>query len=233
MRMEIIHDDCARVTERLIKEGTIVDLIVTDPPYKIATAGGGLYKQDDKRYVKNLKSMSNGFSQTILDQLVALQKGRINMYFFCSQNQILPLLKYFVDNKKCNYNILSWHKTNPVPACGNKYLTDTEYILFFRSKGVKVYGEYKTKKTYYVSPLNVKDKKKWGHSTIKPLNIVENLIINSSLIGDTVYDPFLGSGTTGVASMKLYRKFIGAEINEKYYNTAIKRIKLEGGANIE
>ena len=71
----------------------------------------------------------------------------------------LSMIRYFVENKKCNFNLITWHKTNPVPACGNKYLTDTEYCLFFREKGVKIYGEFSTKFTYYVTPKNVKDKK--------------------------------------------------------------------------
>lgn len=64
------------------------------------------------------------------------------------------------------------------------------------------------------------DKKKWKHPTIKPLNIIENLIINSSQEGEVVLDCFMGSGTTGVACKNLNRKFIGMELNEEYYNIA-------------
>jgi hypothetical protein len=71
--------------------------------------------------------MSNGFDNAMLDELCRVMK-KINIYIFCSQKQILPLLNYFIMQKYCNYNILTWHKTNPVPACGNKYLTDTEFI---------------------------------------------------------------------------------------------------------
>ena len=120
--------------------------------------------------------------------------------------------------------MLTWHKTNPVPACGNKYLTDTEYILFFREKGVKIYGEFKTKFTYYITPLNQSDKKKYGHPTIKPINIVTNLIVNSSLENGIVFDPFMGSGTTGLAALELNRKFIGIELNEEYFELSKQRI---------
>ena len=156
-----------------------VDLVVTDPPYLIETSGAGIYKQDDKQYVKELNEMKDGFSREILDELCRIMK-KINIYIFCSQKQIIPLLDYFVKEKKCNWNLLTWHKSNPVPACGNKYLTDTEFILFFREKCVKIYGEYKSKFTYYVTPLNQKDKKTYGHPTIKPLDMVSNFIINSS-----------------------------------------------------
>lgn len=187
---------------------------------------GGIYTYDDKQYIQELRSMDNGFDIKVLDELCRVLK-KINVYFFCSQKQILPLLEYFVQQKKCNYNLLTWHKSNPIPACGNKYITDTEYILFFREKGVKIYGSVDTKHTYYITPLNQKDKRLYKHPTVKPLNIVRNLIINSSQENDVVFDPFMGSGTTGVAAMELNRRFIGCEINKEYYEVAMKRIEIE------
>lgn len=213
--------DCLDLMSK-IKDNSI-NLIVTDPPYLIETVGGGLYTQPDKQYVKELNSMKNGFETNVLDELCRIMK-KINIYFFCSQKQIIPLLDYFVTQKKCNYNILSWHKTNPIPACGNKYLTDTEFILFFREKGVKIYGEFNTKRTWYATPLNQDDKKKYGHPTVKPIEIVKNLIINSSNENDWVLDPFMGSGTTGVACVNTNRNFIGIELDKNYFNIAKERI---------
>ena len=214
--------DCLDLLSK-IKDNSI-DLIVTDPPYLIDTTGGGLYTQPDKQYVKELNAMKDGFSEIVLNELCRVMK-KINIYFFCSQKQIIPLTDYFVTKRKCNWNILSWHKTNPIPACGNKYLTDTEFILFFREKGVKVYGEFNTKKTWYATPLNQSDKKRYGHPTVKPIEIVKNLIINSSNENDWVLDPFMGSGTTGVACKELGRNFIGFELDEKYFNIAKERIE--------
>ena len=222
--MYFYNEDCMEIMKHL--PDSIFDLVVTDPPYEIATRGAGIYKRDDKRYVQELDVMSNGFSEEVLDQLCRLMK-KINIYIFCSQKQIIPLLTYFVVNRGCNYNIITWHKTNPIPACGNKYLTDTEYILFFREKGVRVYGTYETKKTWYATPLNQGDKKKYNHPTIKPVDILQNLIINSSKEGEVVFDPFMGSGSTGVACKKTNRDFVGIEIDKTYYDTAVERIEAE------
>ena len=208
---------------RDIPDGS-VDLVLTDPPYVIETSGAVIYKQDDKRYVKELGAMKDGFSTQVLDELCRVMK-KINCYFFCSQKQIMPLLDYFVTKRKCNWNIISWHKSNPVPACGNKYLTDTEFVLFFRERGVKVYGSYETKRTFYVTPLNTADKKKFGHPTCKPVEILSNMIINSCKQGETVFDPFMGSGSTGVACVNTGRKFIGIELDQGYFNIAKKRIE--------
>ena len=152
---------------------------------------------------------------------------KINIYIFCSQKQIQPYLEYFANGKGCNWNLLTWHKTNPIPACGNKYLNDTEYIMFFREKGVKLYGSYETKRTFYTTLRNQEDNISYNHPTVKPLNIVQNLIINSSQPGDVVLDPFIGSGTTAIASIQSHRHYLGYEINPDYYATACKRIKTE------
>jgi site-specific DNA-methyltransferase (adenine-specific) len=201
-----------------------IDLVITDPPYDIETNGAGMYNNPDKQYVQGLSKIKDGFDNSALKEVCRIQK-RINCYFFCSQKQIIPYLDFFVREKNCNYNILSWHKTNPVPACGNKYLTDTEFILFFREKGVKIFGSYETKKTWYATPLNQTDKKRYGHPTPKPVDILTNFIANSSQIGETVLDPFMGSGSTGVACVNTGRNFIGIELDPQYFATAKQRIE--------
>ena len=221
MQVNLYNGDCLSLMRQMPEKS--VDLVVTDPPYDIETNGAGLYKQADKQYVKELVGMKDGFSEEILDELCRVMK-KINIYIFCSQKQIIPLLEYFVKRKGCNWNLLSWHKSNPIPACGNKYLTDTEFILFFREKGVKVYGSFDTKKTYYVTPLNQKDKKKYGHPTCKPEEIVKNLIINSSNEGDVVLDCFMGSGTVGAVCVGIARSFIGMEIDTQYFEISTTRI---------
>lgn len=216
-----------------------IDLVIIDPPYKLNNKGGGLYslKRDNLNYQnfydsheilysEEIKDIKDGFNKIILDELVRVMK-KINIYIWCSQKQIIDLLDYFVIKKKCNFNIMTWHKSNPVPSCGNKYLSDTEYLLFFREKGVKVFGEYKSKSTYYVTQTNKADKDKYKHPTIKPLFIIENLIVNSSEAGGVVLDCFAGTGTTLVASKKHGRNFIGIEINEDYYKTSIQRLDEE------
>ena len=223
MELNVIYnEDCLEGMKQIPNKS--VDLVITDPPYLIDTVGSGLYSQKDKQYIKELNFMKDGFSKEILDEICRVMK-KINLYIFCSQKQIIPLLDYFVREKKCNWNIITWHKTNPIPACGNKYLTDTEYVLFFREKGVKIYGDYQTKFTYYLTSLNQKDKIKYNHPTIKPLNIIQNFIINSSKEGEIVLDPFMGSGTTAIACMNTNRNFIGFEIDKGYYDIILERIK--------
>lgn len=69
-----------------------------------------------------------------------------------------------------------------------------------------------------------KKKKLYGHPTIKPLCIIENIVRNSSKEGNVVLDTFMGSGTTAVACIRNNRKYIGFEKNEEYFKIAKKRI---------
>lgn len=216
--IEIHNDDCLDKLKEI--QDNSIDLIVTDPPYDVDTKGAGVY--GSVAQFKQIECMADGIKDEVLDELCRVMK-KINIYLFCSQKQLLPLINYFTD-KKCNWNLLTWHKTNPIPTCNNKYLPDTEYILFFREKGVKIQGTYDTKKTYFITPINAKDKELYQHPTCKPVDILKNFIINSSNENDVVLDPFMGSGSTGVACINTHRNFIGIEIDAKFYETAKTRL---------
>ena len=134
-------------------------------------------------------------------------------------------MKYFVEQKGCLFDILTWHKTNPTPTANGTYLPDTEYCLMFREKGCKLYGSYETKSKYYVSSINKEDKDQFLHPCCKPLQFIMNHIINSTNENDIILDPFMGSGTTCVAAKRLNRKYIGFEIEEKWFNVAKDRLQ--------
>lgn len=213
---------------QLIKEipDKSVDLVHTDPPYLIHAGGsGGCFGKGDRIYHDELTALSNGVDNSILVELCRVMK-KINIYIWCNKNQLGQYISFF-EARGCATELLTWHKTNPIPTCNNKYLSDTEYCLFFREKGVPIYGEFKTKQKYYVTGLNVKDKGIWEHPTIKPLGIVKNLIFNSTQPGDLVLDCFSGSGTTALASSQLGRNFIAIEIDEKYHSLSIQRLEAD------
>lgn len=220
-RYKLHNGDCLEVMDRLIEDKSI-DLVVIDPPYEIKTMKGG-WTIGKRKYKDEVSFMIDGFSEEVLNLLCKKMK-KINIYIYCSKLQVPKLLNYFI-NKKCNFEILTYHKTNPTPLCGNTYLPDTEYIIFAREKGVKIYGEYKTKFKYYTDKVNKDDKKKYGHPTCKPVPLLENHIVNSTNKNDIVLDCFMGSGSTGVACMNTNRQFIGIELDENYFNIAKNRIE--------
>lgn len=209
-----------------------IDLIVTDPPYNISATNGGGSINRVKKLNESLKDLVDanivdGYDIELFgEEFIRVMKD-INIFVWCNKSQIYDYFNFYVGKHKCKFDIICWHKTNALPTYSNKYLTDTEYCLhFFKGKGKKVHPEnYEDAKTYYVAPLNHKDKKLWGHPTIKPLDLTESMVRNCSNENDLVLDPFMGSGTTGVACKKLNRKFIGCEIDENYFNIAKERIK--------
>ena len=174
----------------------------------------------------NLKSIDivSGIDYKILDEFVRISKY-IYIYIWCSKEQILDLMKFFIDKHNCNFNILTWCKTNCVPATNNNWLPNIEYCLVFKQKGAPRYNDgYELKSKWYISSQNKSDKELYKHPTIKPLELVKQHIKHSTNEGDTVLDCFMGSGTTGVACKELNRNFIGIELDDEYFKIAKDRI---------
>ena len=162
----------------------------------------------------------HGFDYIIIQELKRVMK-KTNIYIFCSKAQLRDYFNLFAEE---NIDLLVWHKTNPIPAIANNYLSDLEYCFFAREKGVEVHCNYESSSKLYESAMNKKDKEKYKHPTIKPLPLIKKLIINSSNKGDIVLDCFSGSGTTCAAAKELGRQFIGIEIDEEYHKISIDRI---------
>lgn len=228
----VVNCDYQELMKNLISKGAKVDLVVTDPPYDIPSISGGGSVNKVKKLNKSLQDLDqsglmNSYKiEPFANSLMELQKGNINAYFWCNKKQIPEYLTVYVDFLNCKFDILTWHKTNALPTYSNKYLSDTEYCLYFhKGKGKCFPSSYEDAKTYWINPINHKDKKIYGHPTIKPLDFIEKIIKNSSRFGDVVLDPFMGSGTTGVACERLCRHFIGCDLDPHWYEVAKERIK--------
>lgn len=202
-----------------------VDLVVTDPPYEIVGLhGAGIIK--NRPYLQQMmkSDLGSGINIDLLDELSRIMK-HIYIYIWCNKEQIYDYLTYFVKEKGCNFEMFIWNKTNVPPFTNGHYLKDKEYCLLFWEQGCKIQGSYETMATVYRTTINSKDKLYYKHPTIKPLNIIENFVKNSSREGDVILDCFMGSGTTGVACRNLNRDFIGIEINPEYFQIRKNRIE--------
>ena len=142
---------------------------------------------------------------------------------WCSKEQILDIMNFFV-KYGCMYEILTWNKSNPTPMTNNTFLPDIEYCLYFRETGVRLNDGYELKSKWYESPINKKDKDKYKHPTIKPLELVKRHILHTTQKDDIILDCFSGSGTTCVAAKELNRRFIGIEIDPGYYKISLDRL---------
>lgn len=223
----IYNEDCLSGMKKIPDKS--IDLIVTDPPYQIDNTTAGEGSELSRRIQKmntdiEINNLTKGFNKEILNEMLRVMK-KPNIYLWCNHKQIPMYLDFFVKQNGCSFDFIIWKKTNAAPLFNNKYLTDKEYCLYFRKNGYCNPNDYDKAKTVYVQPLNTKDKKWDKHPTIKPLNIITNLVENSSKKGDLVLDPFMGSGTTAVACLNTERKYIGFEINTEYFENSLKRIR--------
>lgn len=205
-----------------------IDCIYTDPPYEFDKMGGYSETASEikKQIIKSFGDLQkneivDGFDYKILDDFVRVSK-KVNIFIWCSKKQIPKLLDYF---KNYNFDILVWCKTQAIPMTNNTWLSDIEYCLYFREKGVKLNDGYELKSKWYSSALMQREKKQFKHPTVKPLELVERHLKHACQPGYVVLDPFLGSGTTAVACKKLGLEFIGFELNKQHYETAMNRIK--------
>ena len=135
-------------------------------------------------------------------------------------------MNIFVNEKKCDYKILGWCKSNPMPMYSRRFLNDVEYCLLFKGSNAKMSGNdtYENSFRFYKEPINIEDKKKYNHPTIKPLKCVKNHIEKSTQKNDIVLDCFCGSGTTCVAAKETGRRYIGMEIDPEYHKIAVDRL---------
>lgn len=164
----------------------------------------------------------SGIDYSIFDELCRVMK-KTNIFIWCSKLQILDILNYF-DKDNVRFEILTWNKTNPTPACNGTWLPDIEYCLYFREKGVILNEGYELKRKWFISPINKSDKDLYNHPTIKPLDLVKRHLLHTTQPNDVILDCFCGSGTTCVASKEIGRRFIGMEVNEEYHKIACDRL---------
>ena len=192
-----------------------VDAVVTDPPYLIDAPSGAKVQTMRRDYLDEIYRNGLDVGADLSGLFIAP-----HVISFCNKKQIA---QYIFDAEARDYvwTLLTWNKTNPTPFAKNNYLPDTEYI-FHMWKGVGVRGDYSTKKRWFLTDVEKND---FGHPTVKPLSIIKTLVGNSSNADQTIADPFMGSGTTGVAAVQMGRKFIGIEREPKYFDIACRRIE--------
>lgn len=206
---ELYCGDCLEVLSVLPK----VDAVITDPPYnEVNRESGGLRNLDRK----GADSLPVDCSR-LAPLLAAVSTGCV--YIFCGTEQVSELRRGLV-NAGMTTRQCVWEKTNPSPMNGQHvWLSGVELCVYGKHSGG--YHNAHCKVPVWRYPTEPKE----FHPTAKPLPLIERLVFTSVPAGGTVLDAYMGSGTTGIACMNLERKFIGVEINRKYFDIACERIE--------
>lgn len=193
-----------------------VDVTLTDIPYgEINRKDNGLRNLDKANADRVTFDLA-----VFLNELYRITSGTI--IIFCGQHQLSEIKNFFQDKQdlhKGTVRQLIWKKTNPSPMNGkNIYLSGIENAIWFKKQGATFNANCKN--TVFEYPCGTNKL----HPTQKNLQLIEELIIDNSNRQDIIFDPCMGSGTTGVAAIQNNRKFIGVELDEKYFEVAKNRI---------
>lgn len=217
--------DCREILPTLGK----VDAVVTDPPYAVSVAGAAFKGQPGKG-TRNFDFFEGdddwaAMIDRVLDAAeLSLEHAQPHSaYWWCGHRQFGPLVKLFEDKGYATRPIV-WSKLCPPPAPPNAgYSAGAELCVYAYRPG-RVFNDFRQNSVIVSDSYRHGQPGKVDHPTQKPLKVIEPLIRTSTNGGDVVLDLFMGSGTTGVAAVKLGRKFIGIEIEPKYFDIACRRI---------
>lgn len=221
--VDLRQGDCLDILKDIPDKS--IDLIITDPPYKFENQGGGFYAKNNSTQRLYLDSLKNikccEFEPKEFLERIKPKMKKFYGYFFCNKTLVEEYIRFARDNK-FQYDILVMAKSNPIPAYNNHHLSDLEYIIMIREKGsyFSKHKEIDDYRKFYLTSC-----KKGLHPAEKPIDLLKRFVKVSSKEDDTVLDPFMGSGTTGVACKELNRNFIGIELDENYFEIAKKRIE--------
>ncbi len=240
----IYCDDCIHFMDKMLEKypDGIFDMIFADPPYFLSNGGitchaGKMTKVDKGNWDKSRGVEQNhAFNISWLSRCQKLLKQNGTIWVSGTHHTIYSVGFAMQQLGMKILNDISWEKPNPPPNLSCRYFThSTETIIWagkntrcrhtFNYELVKQLAGGTQMKTVWRIPAPAKEEKLFGkHPTQKPLKLLERIIIASTTEGNLIFDPFLGSGTTAVAALKLKRKFVGCELEESFVELAIKRV---------
>lgn len=206
--------------EKLL-DGKKADLVFTDPPYRYKKMGdGGAFHDGHKKLKEDIKDIVDFDPTEFLNTLPIVFGKGINAYIFCNTD-LVPDYCVWAKENKFNFNILTWHKKSFIPASNNHHFPDTEYLIYISKSAIFNSGLDVNYGKYFI----LDNEKSNDHPTIKPIEIISNQIQIGSNKNNVVLDFFLGSGSTMSASHQLKRKCYGMELDPKYCQVIIDRMK--------
>ena len=214
INIQLYGGDCLAVMDELIANEIKVDAVITDPPYGMKFKSN--YRKN--KYNNIINDKTTKWLNEFAEKCWQISNDNTAHYIFCSFHNIDKFKQAFEKRFKIK-NILVWEKNNT--SMGDlkaNFAPKIEFILFMQ-KGRKFINGKRDPNIFKFKRTNNN-----LHPTQKPLDLMEYLITKFTNENETVIDPFMGSGTTGVACKNLNRNFIGIELDKKYFEIAQKRI---------
>lgn len=236
--------DCFSFLENITRTHPdgIFDLIFVDPPYFLSNGGitcqaGRMVSVNKGDWDKSKSPDENHeFNKTwlALCQKALKPNGTI---WVSGTSHVIHSIGFAM--QQLGYKILNdiaWVKPNPPPNLSCRYFTHATETILWAAKNIKsrhmfnyrrmceIAGGKQMKSVWPFLPPSNGEKEFGKHPTQKPIELLKRIILASSNEGDLVFDPFMGSGTTGCAAVELGRRFVGVELEQQYFNIAKERL---------
>lgn len=237
---KLINDDTFNALEKF--EEKTFDMIFADPPYflsdnGITCSGGKMVSVNKGKWDKALSvKEKHYFNKKWIKECYRVLKDNGTIWISGTLHNIYSIGMALEEEGFKIINNITWQKTNPPPNLACKTFThSTETILWakkdlknnkytFNYDLMKELNDNKQMKDVWTTSLTKPSEKKQGkHPTQKPLEILNRIILASTKENDLILDPFCGSSTTGIAAIKLNRRYIGIDNEKEYLDLSIRR----------
>jgi site-specific DNA-methyltransferase (adenine-specific) len=219
---QLYRGDAIKVMTALVEAGVRADMLCSDPPYLLTSGGqteGGIHERlggagyDNGGHLVACDLEWNDFMPWFFRMM---ERG--HAYVMANNRNVQPMLNAAEKAGFEFHNLLVWDKVSATP--NRWYMKNIEFTgLFYKGKAIAIND------CSSMSCIRYPHADESDHPTEKPVALMEMYIRNSTQPGDLVMDPFMGSGTTGVAAIRAGRRFIGIELDERWHGVAAKRIR--------
>jgi DNA modification methylase len=211
-----------------LMNGSKADMVFTDPPYGVSYTGG--HNEKKRKGIENDTLKGGDLTDLFRDSLLnadLFSKDHSAFYIWYANGKAVETFSSFAELNLEVRAVICWYKVKSgLGAFMSQYIPNYEPCIYAFKKGktCQWFGPTDEKTVWELK----KESRNDYHPTQKPVELPERAIKNSSKLSDIIYDCFLGSGSTMVASHQLKRKCYGMELDPKYCDVIVKRmIKLD------
>jgi len=219
----LYNDDCNKVLNKIPEKS--IDLLLADPPYNISRKTNFHTMKFHRGTSMEFGDWDNGADiLSWINNIYTILKDGANIIIFNDWKNLSYISDKLKENKFIPKRCIVLNKSNPAPFNRDRlFVNDVEFAIWAVKKGKWTFNRQED--NYEKCVRNTTTQHKKYHPTMKDIKIISELIKILSNQNDIVLDPFMGSGTTGVACINTNRKFIGIEKDKNYFDIAKERIK--------
>ena len=241
--IKLFHGDCLQLLPQFPRNS--IDVIFADPPYFLSNGGITCHAGRMVSVNKGDWDVSHGIEESHKFNLAWLSEcqqvlTKNGVIWVSGTAHIIFSVGFAM--QQLGFKILNdiiWFKPNASPNLSCRYFTHSTETVIWAAKNQKSRHTFnyelmkqlsngkQMRNLWEISPPQPKEKAHGKHPTQKPLKLLERILLASTNEGDVLLDPFNGSGSTGIAALRLGRKYIGIEVSEEYLDLTIKRLEDE------